>query len=57
MNTQNDISCKFTNDSIIPHRIMDCIDVKDRIYLIQWTVLPVFNLRKYFICHVRYETF
>ena len=48
------ISCKFTNDSIIPHRIMDCIDGKDRIYLIQWTVLPVFNLRKYFICHVRY---
>ena len=57
INAKNNIGCKLTNDSIIPHRIVDRIDVKDWIYLIQWAVLPIFNLRKYLIRHIGYETF
>ena len=57
MYAKNNIGCKLTNDSIIPHRIVDRIDVKDWIYLIQWAVLPIFNLRKYLIRHIGYETF
>ena len=44
----------YTSDhAIIPYRIMDCIDVENRIDLVQWPVLPVFNPWQNLIRHIR----
>ena len=47
------ISSKLSDHAIIPYRIMDCIDVENRIDLVQWPVLPVFNLWQDLIRHIR----
>ena len=44
----------YTSDhAIIPYRIMDCIDVENRIDLVLWPVLPVFNPWQNLIRHIR----
>ena len=47
------ISSKLSGHAIIPYRIMDCINVDDRIDFIQRAVLPVFNLWQDLIRHIR----
>lgn len=47
------ISSKLSDHAIIPYRIMDCIDVENRIDLVQWPVLPVFNPWQNLIRHIR----
>lgn len=43
--------------TIIPYGIMNGIYVENGIDIIQRAVLPVFYLRKNFVCSIRYEAF
>lgn len=49
---KNDVGSQLSNHSIIAYGIMDGIYIEDRIYLIQRSILPVFDLRQNFICNV-----
>ena len=46
-------SAQMINTSLIPYRIMDCINVENGIDLVQWPVLPVFDLWQDLISHIR----
>ena len=57
IDTKNDIGSRLPDQTIITNRIMDCINVDDRMDFIQGTVLPVFNLRQQPVCHIRNKPF
>ena len=50
---QRGISCQFFDDAIILDRVVDRVDEKDRIDVVQRPVLPFFNLRKEFVRYIR----
>jgi|UPI0003A20158 hypothetical protein len=54
---EDDIGGKLADYPVLPHGIMDCVDVDHGIDFLQRAVLPVFNLRQYLVRHVRDEPF
>ena len=44
VDAEDHICGKFPDDSVIPDRIVDCVDKQHRIDFIQRPVLPFFNL-------------
>ena len=57
IDSKNDIGCQLPDDSIIPDRIMNGIDIEHWINFRQRTFLPVFNLGQDFVCYVGNEAF
>ena len=57
VDAKNDVGSQFSDYSIISYGIMDGIYIEDRIYLIQRSILPVFNLRQNFICDIWNKAF
>ncbi len=52
VDTEDDVGGKFSDNSVIPYRIMDRINKKDGIDIIQWAVLPFFDLGQNLIRNV-----
>ena len=52
---EDDVSRHLPNDPIIPDGVVDCADIEDGVDVIEGPVLPVLDLGKDLIRHVRYE--
>ena len=53
IDAEYDICCKFTDNTFISDRIVNSIYVDNWINFVKRSLLPVFNLRQYFIRHIR----
>ena len=57
VDSENNIGCQLMDNTILPDRVVDCVDIQDRIDIVKRTILPFFNLWQDLVCNVRNKTF